>query len=200
VIAVSLMLLFALIVMDGVVPLVPGEAALLAHAPAAFAAGWPAVLGLVLLAAIAAFVGDNIAYLLGRRIGTKRFAWQRHPRVARVLDKSGATLERRGTPLIVSARLLPGWRVAITFLAGATRLARPRFLVASALGATLWAAYLLGIGTTIGALTGASPLVVAVVSLAVMALVGQGVRLLRRRFKRPTTPSTARVPASVSIA
>lgn len=175
----SLAVLFALVVADGIVPPVPSEAVLLAHTPAAFAAGWPAVVGLWLLAATAAFLGDTITYSLGRLIGTDRFAWQRSKWVARLLDRTGIELERRGVPLIVSARLMPGWRVAITFLAGASRLSRSRFLLASALGSTLWAAYMVGIGATVGALTGAGPLVVAAVSLVTMAVLGQVVRVVR---------------------
>src|SRR5699024_12624797 len=73
--------LFLMIVVDGVMPLVPGEAALLSQAPAAVAAGWPAVIGLGALAASAAFLGDVTAFLLGRRVGTTRFAWQKHRKI-----------------------------------------------------------------------------------------------------------------------
>lgn len=180
----SLVLLFALIVADGVVPPVPSEAVLLAHTPGAFAAGWPAVVGLWLLAATGAALGDTISYSLGRLIGTDRVAWQRRPWVARVLQRTGVELERRGVPLIVSARLMPGWRVAITFLAGAGRLPRSRFHLASALGSMMWAAYMIGIGGTVGALTGAAPLVVAAVSLVIMAVLGQLVRWVRARSGR----------------
>jgi len=181
---VSLVLVFLLIVVDGVLPLVPGEGTLLAASAPALTAGWPAVLGLALVAAVAAFLGDALAYLLGRTTGTTRFRWQRHPRVARLLDRTGATLDRRGAALVVSARFLPGWRVAVTFLAGATRLAPHRFLAASALGSVAWACYLLTVGTTVGALTGAGPLVVALVSLTVMTVLGQAVRWVRGRAAR----------------
>jgi membrane-associated protein len=188
----NFVVLFALIVADGVVPPVPSEAVLLAHTPAAFSAGWPAVVGLWLLAATAAFLGDTITYSLGRLIGTDRFAWQRRPCIARVLQRTAVELDRRGVPLIVSARLMPGWRVAITFLAGASRLSRCRFLLASALGSTLWAAYMVGIGATVGALTGAGPLVVAAVSLVTMAVLGQLVRWVRRLAAKRSRVSAAR--------
>jgi len=150
------------------------------------------------LAAVAAFSGDTINYLLGRRIGTTRFAWQRRPWVARLLSRTGGALDRQGVPLIVSARMLPGWRVAITFLAGASRLAMPRFLLASALGSTLWATYLVVIGSTVGALTGAGPIVVAAVSLVTMAVLSQVVRWIRgRRSKDRRQESTASTALTV---
>ena len=177
----SLLWVVPMVVADGVLPLVPSEAVLLAHVPAAVAAGWPALLGLVALAAAAAVLGDVVTYLIGRRTGTERFAWQRRPWVARTLGRTSSALERQGVPLIVAARLLPGWRVAITFLAGASGLPMRRFVPASALGSTLWASYMVGIGATVGALTGAGPLVVAAVSLVTMAVVGQTVRWARSR-------------------
>lgn len=195
----SLVVLFLMVVADGLVPLVPSEAVVLAHASAAAAAGWPALVGLGLLAAVAAFLGDTITYLLGRHLGTTRFAWQRRPWVARLLQRTGSALDRQGVPLIVSARMLPGWRVAITFLAGASRLAMPRFLLASALGSTLWATYLLGIGATVGALTGAGPIAVAAVSLVTMAVLSQAVRWVRSRFSDDSRSENTRPTAESRI-
>ncbi|WP_446666078.1 DedA family protein [Flexivirga sp. B27] len=199
----SLVVLFLLVVADGIVPPVPSEAVLLAHAPGAMAHGWAAVVGLWALAAAGAFLGDVITYFLGRGIGTRRFAWQRRAWVARVLERTGVELNRRGAPLILSARLLPGWRVAITFLAGATRMAPARFFAASACGASMWAAYMIGIGATVGALTGAGPIVVAAVSLTVLTALAKLVRWLRRRWipgasRRPSPYRRGHAPTSLS--
>lgn len=190
--------MFLLIVLDGVVPLVPGEASLLAHAPGAMAAGWPAVVGLAVLAATAAFIGDSVTYWLGRRVGTTRFAWQRRPRVARVLARTGDALRRRGTGVIMTARLLPGWRVAVIFTAGATRMPWPRYLVASALGATLWATYLIVIGTTIGALTGGNAIMVALISMVVVTVISQAVRWWRQCLGRTRVTAARRLAQSLS--
>lgn len=203
----QLLWLFVMIFADGIVPLVPGEAALLSQAPAAFAGGLSSVLVLAGVAATAAFLGDTTTYLLGRWVGTDRFAWQRRPRVTGLLARTGTELERRGLPLILSARLLPGWRVAITFMAGATHLGWPRFVVASLLGALLWAAYLLGIGTTIGAITGGGPVVVAILSLATTAGLAHVVRRLRRgrqsrsvlkKSRSSSVASSANTPVTTS--
>lgn len=184
-----LLAVFTLVVADGVVPLVPGEGFLLAQAPAALAAGMPTVLALGLVAAVAAVLGDLTTYHLGRRVGIDRFAWQRRPRVARVLSRTALELDRRGLPLIVSARFLPGWRVAISFMAGATGLPLRRFAAASALGASVWAGYLLGIGSVVGSLTGGGPILVAVLSLVVTAVVAQAVRWVRRFLRERVEPA-----------
>gem|GEM_PF-1223915 len=178
-IAMSAIWLFLMIVVDGVMPLVPGEAALLSQAPAAVAAGWPAVIGLGALAASAAFLGDVTAFLLGRRVGTTRFAWQKHRKIARLFNWTGSALKRVGPSLIVMARMMPGWRVAITFTAGATRFSMSRFIIASAVGSTIWATYLLTIGTTVQAITGGGAVMVTVVSVVTMFVLGRAVRWAR---------------------
>ncbi|TYL55246.1 DedA family protein [Nocardioides sp. BGMRC 2183] len=179
----AVVVMFVLIVLDGVVPLVPGEATLLALAPAAVAVGWPAVLGLGILAAAAAALGDTITYRLGRRVGTSRFRWMRRARIAHVLTRTGDALERNGIGVITTARLMPGWRVAVTFMAGATGMSPRRFHLASALGAMLWAAYLFCVGTMVGAVTGGNALVVAVISMVTIAVISQSVTWVGRRFR-----------------
>lgn len=183
-IAVSALWLFVMIVVDGVMPLVPGEAALLSQAPAAVAAGWPAVIGLGALAASGAFLGDVTAFLLGRRVGTTRFEWQKRRKVARLLDWTGSALKRVGPSLIVTARMMPGWRVAITFTAGATGFSMSRFIIASAVGSTIWATYLLTIGTTVQAVTGGGAVMVTVISVVTMFVLARAVRWARKYVRK----------------
>lgn len=181
---ISVFLMFLTVVLDSIVPLVPGEAALLASVSAAAGLGWPAIVAVALLGATAAFVGDNIMYELGRRLGIDRFAWMRKPEVAEVLRGTGDRLARNGLSVISTARLVPGWRVAVTFMAGATRMPRSTYRVASAVGALLWSAYLLTIGSAIGALTGGNVLVTVIASIMVMALLSQAGQMLKKRFAR----------------
>lgn len=176
--------LFVVIVLDGIMPLVPGEAALLSQAPSASAAGWPAVVGLGALAASAAFFGDVAAYLLGRRVGTTRFAWQRRRRIARLFTWTGSALKRTGPSLIVMARMMPGWRVAITLTAGATRFSMSKFCAASAVGSTMWATYLMTVGTTVKAITGGGAVMVTVTSVVTMVVLARAVSWVRKYARR----------------
>src|SRR5699024_5899042 len=115
------------------------------------------------------------AYLLGRRVGTTRFAWERRRKIARLVNWTGSTLKRVGPSLIVMARMMPGWRVAITFIAGATGFSLSRFFAASAVGSTIWATYLLTIGTTVQAITGGGAVMVTVISVVTMFVLGRAV-------------------------
>ena len=75
--------LLAVTIIDGFFPPVPSETVLVAAAAVLASTGefWT-LLPLGLIAAVGATIGDNIAFALGRRLGTTRWAWMRRPRVA----------------------------------------------------------------------------------------------------------------------
>src|SRR5689334_4054965 len=105
--------LFALALLDGFFPVVPAETAVITSA--VFAASGETNLALVILvAALGAFAGDHVSYLIGNRLGgrlqqKKAFVWAR-----------GALAERGGL-VLVAARYIPGGRTATTLTMGAVR-------------------------------------------------------------------------------
>src|SRR5690606_864637 len=74
--------MFATAVIDGFFPPIPSETVLVAAAAVAASTGETNLPLLIALAALGAMIGDNIAYAIGHRIGTTRFAWMRRPRIA----------------------------------------------------------------------------------------------------------------------
>lgn len=136
---------------DAVLPLLPGETAVVTGA--VLSANGGLLLPLVILVgAIGALVGDTIMYLLGRWAGpwTRRTIFSGR-RATRTLDWAEDQLRDRGGVIIVVARFIPGGRTATTFVAGATGYAFRRFLLADAIGAMLWSAYNALIGRIGGA-------------------------------------------------
>jgi membrane-associated protein len=131
---------------DAIVPLFPGESAVVAAA--VLAADGELMVWLVLLAAfVGAFVGDLAMYGIGRWAGTRlvrRYASE-GDRAERVRWARGL-LERRGVALIVAAQFVPGGRNVIMFSAGTLHYPLRRFVAAEALGAALWAAFQTAIG------------------------------------------------------
>jgi membrane protein DedA with SNARE-associated domain len=131
---------------DAIVPVFPGESAVVAAA--VLAADGELMVWLVLLAAFAgAFVGDLVMYGIGRWAGTRlvrRYASE-GDRAERVQWARGL-LERRGVALIVAAQFVPGGRNVIMFSAGTLHYPLRRFVAAEALGAALWAAFQTAIG------------------------------------------------------
>jgi membrane protein DedA with SNARE-associated domain len=131
---------------------VPGETTLVG---AALYAGTTHELNIVLLvtvAAAAAIVGDNIGFWVGREIGLPmlerygRYVGMTPPRI-----KLGQYLFRlHGGKVVFFGRFVAVLRALAALLAGANRMAWPRFLAFNAAGAVVWAsaygfgAYFLG--------------------------------------------------------
>ncbi len=145
-----LFLVFACCVIDGFFPPIPSESVVVGLAAVAATADVPNPLSLAAVAAAGAFLGDNTAYLIGRRTGTQRWAWMRGPRMQKAFSWAGAELHKRPASLILVARFVPIGRVAVNLAAGVSRYPRPRFVVLTVLSALLWAGYSVAIGLFFG--------------------------------------------------
>ncbi|SFB22590.1 membrane protein DedA, SNARE-associated domain [Cellulomonas marina] len=151
----ALLVLYVLTVVDGVLPPLPSEAAVLALA--ALAAGGPALDVLLVggVAALGAFTGDQVAYTIGARLPVRRSrllrSWlRRSPRLRRSLRRAGVALRQRGAAVVLPARFVPGARVAVALAAGATGMSRRRFCAITAVGAVAWATLMVSIGAGAG--------------------------------------------------
>jgi membrane protein DedA with SNARE-associated domain len=164
---------------------VPGETALLAAGILA-QQGHLKIELVIVVAAGAAVVGDNLGYLLGRK-GGRSLLLRAGPlaRQRRAFVRRGERFFfRHGASAVFFGRWVTGVRVVVAWLAGADRMHWPRFLVWNALGAIAWAAtvglaaFLLGAaGEKVIASAGAAA--AAAVALAVVVLL-LGARLRRR--------------------
>ncbi len=93
---------------------------------------------------VAAIVGECVGYLIGARMGLPLLR-RRQGRVVtpeRVARAERFT-ERYGVLAIISARWIPWVRTFAPLLAGATRMAWPRFMLANVVGALCWGPTLL---------------------------------------------------------
>ncbi len=136
---------------DGFLPLLPSETLLVALAVVAAGTGVPNLYLLILAGAAGAIAGDQIAYRLGRRIGTERFAWMRRERTRRLFDFAGRELNVRGAMLIFTARYVPIGRVVVNLSSGATGFSYRRFTLLDIAGSLTWASYSVAIGVAAGA-------------------------------------------------
>jgi membrane protein DedA with SNARE-associated domain len=164
----------------------PGETSLIAASILASQHAGLSIELVIATAALAAIVGDNIGYLLGRNAGrallTREGRWMEHRRA--FLVKGEAFFEKHGSRAVFLARWLPGLRVVGSWLAGAHHMRWRTFLLWNALGGVAWAtsiglaAYLLGnIAVTIIKDFG-------LVGLAVVVLGAAAFFIAHRRRKR----------------
>lgn len=132
---------FLLAVIDAVFPVVPSETAVITAGVVA-AAGDLSLPLVIPAAAAGAFLGDNLAYAIGRRYGaraSRRFFAGEKARRRVVWAKR--SLAERGGELITVARFIPGGRTAVTLTAGLTEFPWRRFAAYDAGAAILWAGY-----------------------------------------------------------
>lgn len=187
------LVLFAVTIVDGFFPPVPSETVLVAAAAVAVSTGalWMlAPLGLI--AAVGAAIGDNIAFALGRRIGTRRFAWMRRPRVEAAFAHAEAALDKRSAALILGARYIPVGRVAVNMSAGALGFAWRRFLPLSVIAGVSWSALSLVIGLLAGSWIADQPVLSAGLGVAVALAVGLAIdRVTAARRRRAAVPQMA---------
>jgi membrane protein DedA with SNARE-associated domain len=168
----ALLAVLVLTIADGICPLVPSESVVIGLAAIGISTGHPPLLLLGLVAALGALIGDNITFQIGRRIGLDRFGWMRRPWFTKVMSRASAALERRVSTAVLAGRFVPGGRVAVNLVAGASgvppRVFRPLTVVSS----ICWAGYSLVLGTVAGAWFGAHPLLGALLAMGLGVLIG----------------------------
>ncbi|WP_349236211.1 DedA family protein [Cryobacterium sp. BB307] len=163
---------FALIVADAFLIVVPSETVVVALGALALSAGQPNLWVLIPIAAIAAMLGDNLTYLVGRAVGLERFGWMRRRQVASAFAWARRSLDRRAAVVMLTARFVPFGRIAVNLTAGATGFAYGRFLPLSVIAGCVWAVYNVVIGAAFGAWFSSHPVLAVVLSIVVAITLG----------------------------
>ncbi|MEA2351438.1 MAG: hypothetical protein QOG86_2379 [Thermoleophilaceae bacterium] len=118
----------------------PGETALIAGGVLA-SEGHLSIELVILVAAAAAIVGDNVGFWLGRKGGRRLLELpgplQEHRR--RLIERGERIFARHGGKTVFFGRWFSGLRIASAWLAGVNRMPWPTFLVYNALGGAAWA-------------------------------------------------------------
>jgi membrane-associated protein len=168
-----LLVMFAVIFVDVVIPVVPSE--LLVIGAGTMSAHGIVLLPFVIIAVFAgSWIGDVAIFLLFRRRLTHfldRFRWGRsiHRGLRNAIAKAGTSPTYAA---VVAVRFLPGGRTASVAAAGIAELPLRPFMLAAAAGGVLWTAWLVGLGFVAGASTGFPAGVSALLGMAVGTLVG----------------------------
>jgi membrane protein DedA with SNARE-associated domain len=137
----GLAILFLLIAMESAGVPLPGETALVAAGVLA-ARGDMDIVAVIVVAAVAAILGDNVGYWIGRLGGRKLLQrWGRLERhAARVLPWSERFFRRHGAKTIFLGRFIAVLRVTAAWMAGISHMHWWRFFLWNAAGGICWAA------------------------------------------------------------
>jgi membrane protein DedA with SNARE-associated domain len=130
---------------------VPGETILIAAAVYA-GAGRLNVLAVAIIGFVAAVVGDNIGFAIGRYGGRALvLRWGRYVRLTEErLDKAEIFFNRHGAWIITAARFIEVLRQANGIVAGTSGMRWRRFLAFNAFGAALWVGTWVSLGYLAG--------------------------------------------------
>ena len=148
-------LLFLLIFVEtGVVvmPFLPGDS-LLFVVGAMCGAGLLNVAVAVPVLLVAAVLGDQCNYSLGRWLGPRAFQWEQSRWFNKeAFQKAHAFYETYGGFTIVAARFMPFLRTFVPFVAGVALMTRTRFSLFNIAGALLWVLGICAAGYFLGSI------------------------------------------------
>jgi membrane-associated protein len=134
-------LLFAIIFVEtGVVvmPFLPGDSLLFVVGALCGAGLMNLPLAMVLLL-IAAVLGDQVNYSIGRALGPKVWGWEQSRWFnRRAFEQAHAFYEKYGGITVIIARFMPFIRTFAPFVAGVAEMSRSKFTAYNVAGAVLW--------------------------------------------------------------
>ena len=136
----GLVLLFVLVAAESAGVPLPGETALIAAAVLA-SQGHYSIVTVIVVAALAAIIGDNVGYWLGRKGG--RALLGRLPvageHVERALPSAERYFDRHGSKTVFIGRFVAVLRVTVAWIAGMSRMHWWTFFAWNAAGGIVWA-------------------------------------------------------------
>jgi membrane protein DedA with SNARE-associated domain len=136
----GLPLLFVVIMLESFGIPLPGETALIAFGVLASQGNYD-ITSVIVVAAAAAIIGDNLGYwIIGRWLGPRIFAHRWFKKYAdRFLPRAERTMKRHGGKTVFFGRFVAILRFTAAWLAGLGRMEWWRFLFWNAAGGIVWA-------------------------------------------------------------
>ena len=170
---------------DALVPVVPSETSVITAGVVA-STGDLSLAPIVAAAASGAFLGDNTAYFIGTRFGSRieeRFFSGEKAR--KRTEWAQQQVSERGGELIVIGRFIPGGRTAVTLSAGTLGYPWRRFVIFDAVAALGWALYASLLGYFGGHAFEAAPWKGLLLALGIAFAVAGGIEIVRYLKRRP---------------
>jgi membrane protein DedA with SNARE-associated domain len=197
----ALLVVFAVCLLDAFFPPVPSDVVLVAAVAVALGSSPTLLVPLALVAATGAIIGDNMAYTIGRRIGTERYRWMRTRAMRAAIAGAETQLRRRPAGLIITGRYIPVGRIAINLTAGSVGVQRRTFVPVSIVAGISWSLYMLLVATVASAWISDNPLLAGVAAAAFAVTLGIVIDRVLARVARAKVPAgIAELPAVKRVA
>jgi membrane-associated protein len=178
------LLVVGLVALDATFPAIPSDAAVVSAG--ALAAAGHLSLGWSVAAVVAgAMAGDHLVYAVARHklpavLERSRFG----RRLQRNADRAYGRIEGVSTITLAMGRFIPFGRTAAAATAGLVGVSPRRYLLISVLGATTWAAWMIGLGYFTGSVTNGPLWVQVLIAVGVGFAVAVGLAFLQRAARR----------------
>lgn len=195
-------LLVVILVESGVLfPVLPGDsllfvAGLVAAGESAEVAKFASLWQLLLFIPIAAIIGGQIGYWIGRYAGTAMFAEGNRFLKKRYIDEAHAFFEKRGPVTIFLARFVPIVRTLAPIVAGAARMNAALFTAYNVLGAIIWGCGITLLGYWLGQFEIIQkliePIFILIVLVSIVPIIWEYYK--RRKASGPPPPVEADAP------
>jgi membrane-associated protein len=178
------LIVFLLAYFDALVPVVPSETSVITAGVVA-SQGDLNLMIIVAVAAGGAFLGDNTAYFIGSRFGTRInerfFSGEKARQRVQWAQKQ---VTERGGELILIARFIPGGRTVVTLSCGTLGYPWRRFVIFDAAAALGWALYASLLGYLGGHAFEKAPWKGLLLALGIAFAVAGAVEVIRWYLKR----------------
>jgi membrane protein DedA with SNARE-associated domain len=188
----SYLAVFALVVLDAVVPIFPGETTLNAASTAA-AKDVLDLAPVIVAGALGAIVGDSALFWLARRFSRRIRPHVDKARANRQVAQALAIMDSSASVLIVGGRYVPGMRFVVNATMGLSDMPFRRFFAWSALSGALWSVYTCVLAYQIGRALGDFPLASVFISGTITTLAIAMVLLTVRRHRQSALGSDGQI-------
>lgn len=189
-------LLFGGVLLGSIVPVVPTGAVVGSAAAFAMTSNDLGLLTVIVLATLAALLGDLVTFAVCRFGGPAAVRWVARGQHTERLEEMRGQFRRHGWQILVVGRLLPAGRIPVLLAAGTLSYPWRRLLPAQSAAALLWALAYALLGVISGGIFD-SPLVAVLIATLLVLLVGavlNGVGAQRRRRTPAPAPAAATDP------
>lgn len=126
------------------IPFITGDSLLFASGLVTAANPELSIWILALGTGIAAFIGDQVGFILGRHLGRPYLDRKSGPRMRKIIDRVDGFYQKYGWWSVVIARFIPWARVFVPWVAGIGKMNYFKFLTSNFVGAVAW-----GVGLTL---------------------------------------------------